>query len=76
MVKIKKTWQEKLQDSKDLPRVEEVTAGMSQRWGTGTVVIPAPIEVDGIMRSVPAGKLITINRIREILAKRHNASLG
>ena len=44
--------------------------------GTGTVVIPAPLEVDGIMRQVPEGKLITINQIREILAKRHNASFG
>ena len=76
MAKLKKTWREKLQDSKDLPRVAEVTPEMSQRWGTGTVVIPAPIEVDEIMRSVPAGKLITINRIREILAERHHATFG
>ena len=37
---------------------------MSQRWGTGTFVIPAPLEVDAIMRKVPKGKLITINEIR------------
>jgi len=76
MAKLKKTWREKLLDSKDLPRVGEVTPAMSQKWGTGTFVIPAPIEVDSLMRSVPVGKLITINRIREILAKRHNASFG
>ena len=49
---------------------------MSQRWGTGTVVIPAPREVDEIMRKVPRGKLITINQIRERLAKRHGATIG
>lgn len=76
MAKLKKSWREKLLDSKDLPRVAEVSPAMSQRWGTGTFVIPAPIEVDEIMRSVPKGKLITINRIREILAKKHNASFG
>jgi len=76
MSKLKKTWREKLLDSKDLPRVAEVTPEMSQRWGTGTVVIPAPIEVDEIMRGVPTGKLITINRIREILAERHHATFG
>ena len=62
MAKLKKSWREKLADDKDLPRVVEITANMSQRWGTGTVVIPAPREVDEIMRSVPRGKLITINQ--------------
>ncbi len=76
MPKLRKSWKEKLLDSKGGPRVVEVTPAMSQRWGTGTVVIPAPLEVDGIMREVPAGKLITINQIREKLAKRHNASFG
>ena len=76
MVKLRKSWREKLADDKDLPRVVEITGKMSQRWGTGTVVIPAPREVDEIMRAVPRGKLITINQIREMLAKRHGASVG
>ncbi len=49
---------------------------MSKRWGTGTCVIPAPIEVDEIMRSVPKGRLITINQIRESLARKHGATIG
>jgi len=76
MVKVKKSWQEKLADSKGLPKVEEITDKMSQRWGTGTVVIPAPIEVDEIMKKVPKGKLITVNRIRGILAQKHGATIG
>jgi len=40
------------------------------------VVIPAPREVDEIMRSVPRGRLTTINQIRARLAKRHGASIG
>jgi hypothetical protein len=76
MPKLPKSWKEKLLDSKDFPKVVEVTPEMSQRWGTGTVVIPAPLEVDGIMKQVPEGKLITINLIREKLAKRHHASFG
>lgn len=72
----RKSWQEKLADDKDLPRVVEITGKMSQRWGTGTVVIPAPREVDEIMRKVPKGKLVTINQIREILAKKHHATIG
>jgi hypothetical protein len=76
MAKLKKSWREKLADDKDLPKVVEIKPNMSQRWGTGTVVIPAPREVDEIMRSVPKGKLITINHIRERLAKRHGATIG
>jgi len=72
----KKSWTEKLADSKDLPRVEEITEKMSKRWGTGTVVIPAPIEVDAMMRKVPRGKLVTINEIRAALARKHGATIG
>lgn len=75
-MKPKKTWREKLADSKDLPRVEKIDAKKTKRWGTGTFVIPAPIEVDKIMRKVPKGKLITINQIRQILAKKHKAAIA
>jgi hypothetical protein len=71
-----KSWSEKLKDSKDLPKVEKITEKMSRRWGSGTVVIPAPIEVDEIMKKVPKGKLITINEIRSALAKKHKATMG
>lgn len=72
----KKSWVEKLKDSKDLPRVVEITEKMSKRWGTGTIVIPAPLEVDALMRKVPKGKLVAINQIREAVAKKHNATIG
>jgi len=72
----RKSWSEKLRDSKGLPKVEKITGKMSRRWGTGTVVIPAPMEVDEIMRRIPEGKLITINEIRAALAKRHKATIG
>ncbi len=75
-MKKKTTWVEKLNDSKGLPKVEKITEKMSKRWGTGTVVIPAPIEVDETMRKIPAGKLTTINDIRAALAKKHKATIG
>ena len=55
--------------------MEKISEKMSKKWGSGTVVIPAPIEVDEIMRSVPKGKLITINEIRAALAKKHGATI-
>jgi hypothetical protein len=39
------------------------------------MLIPAPPEVDAVMRRVPRGKLITINEIRTVLAARHKATM-
>ncbi|MBN1436760.1 MAG: MGMT family protein [Sedimentisphaerales bacterium] len=72
----KTSWQEKLADSKDLPRVEEIDEKKSKRWGSGTFVIPSPVEVDAIMKKVPKGKVITINEIRQILARKHKATIA
>src|SRR3974390_2194577 len=75
-MRTRKSWREKMADSKGLPRVERITVRMSARWGAGTVVIPAPREVDALMRRVPSGKLTTINEIRTALAKKHKATIG
>lgn len=72
----KKSFREKLADSGDLPRVVPISGGMRKRWGDGTIVIPAAAEVDEIMRQVRKRRLITIKRIREILAKRHGATMA
>jgi alkylated DNA nucleotide flippase Atl1 len=72
----RKSWREKLADDKDLPKVAEICGKMLSRWGAGTMVIPAPREVDAVMKKVPKGKLITINEIRAVLAKRHQATMA
>ena len=79
MAKLKVSWREKLRttaEKNDLPKVVEVNEKMSKKWGEGTCVIPSPIEVDATMKSVPEGRLITINQIRAIMAKRYNATFG
>jgi alkylated DNA nucleotide flippase Atl1 len=72
----RKSWREKLADSKDLPRVEVIPERMKAKWGRGTLVIPAPGEVDEMMRRVPKGKVTTINHIRAAIAKKHGATIG
>ncbi|MCE5329306.1 MGMT family protein [bacterium] len=72
----KKTWKEKLYNSNGLPKVQVIDENMSQRWGTGTFVIPAPLEVYEIMKSVPEGRLVTINEIRQSLAKKHGTTIS
>ena len=75
-MKKKKSWREKLADDKDLPKVGPVTGNMTKRWGTGTMVIPAPREVDALMRQVPKGRLVTINELRAALANKHKAGFA
>jgi|SRR6266850_5479019 len=75
-MKTKKSWAEKLADSKGFPKTGPVTGKMSKRWGTGTMVIPAPLEVDALMKQVPKGRLVTINELRSALASKHKADFA
>src|SRR3954464_1027089 len=70
----KRSWQEKLTDSKDFPRICD--AAKSKRGGTDTFVIPAPLEVDALMKKVRRGKLTTIDAIRKKLAKKHKTTIA
>jgi alkylated DNA nucleotide flippase Atl1 len=72
----KKSWREKLADDKGLPRVGKVTGKMTKRWGKGIMVIPAPREVDALMKQVPKGSVVTINELRAALAKKHKADFA
>lgn len=75
-MKPKKTWREKLANDKGLPKVGRVEGRMTKRWGAGVMVIPAPREVDALMKRVPRGKLTTINELRAALAKQHKADFA
>jgi hypothetical protein len=72
---MKKSWQEKLADNKGLPKVAPITGRMSRKWGEGIMVVPAPLEVDALMRQVPKGRLATIHQLREALAQKHHANV-
>ncbi len=49
---------------------------MTTRWGIGVMVIPAPHEVDALMKRVPRGKVTTINELRAALARKHKADFA
>lgn len=72
----RKTWTEKLADDKGLPKVGRIEGKMSKRWGEGTMVIPAPREVNELMRKIPRGRISTINDLRQQLAARHGVTIG
>jgi hypothetical protein len=73
---MRRSWSEKLADDKGLPKVGKVTGRMTKRWGTGVMVIPAPREVDALMKQVPKGRVVTINELRTALARRHKANFA
>ena len=75
-MKARKSWREKLADDKGLPKTGPIEGKLSTRWGTGTMVIPAPREVDEVMRLVPKGRLTTINELRAALARKHRVTIG
>jgi len=75
-MKPKKSWREKLADDKGLPKVGEATGRLSKRWGEGRFVIPAPREVDALMKQVPRGRVVTINELRATLAKQHKTDFA
>jgi hypothetical protein len=71
MASVRKSWREKLNNSKDLPKIQVFTKAKNKSMPAGTYVIPSPLEVDAVMKKVPKGKIITINEIRQILAKKY-----
>lgn len=71
----RKTWREKLADDKGLPTVAKLEGKLSQRWGTGTMDIPAPREVDAMIRTIRKGRTATLNDLRAILAKKHGVEV-
>lgn len=77
----RKTWKEKLEDSKGFPKIIEfdpkfpcgkALEKMGAKTGD-TVVLAPPSEVREIMSQVPKGRLITLNEICVRLAKRHKS---
>ncbi len=70
-------WTDKLNNTKDLPKYfDSSNDKFSRKFGEGRFVIPAPLEVDALMRKVPKGKLTTINELRTALARKHKTDFA
>jgi hypothetical protein len=72
----KKTWREKLANDNGLPKVITMDKKLSSKWGKGTCVVPAPREVDALMRTVKKGRLATIDSLRRALASKHSSTIA
>ena len=79
MASRRKSWAEKLADSKGLPQVAKITGKSRARFGASpgdTMVVPAPMEVDALRKRIPAGKLATLQELRQALAKQHGVTMA
>ncbi len=70
-----KTWKEKLHNKKEeLPEIKEITCEkLIAKTGQGKMVIPAPLEIDEIMRKVPENYLITTEQLRQYFNEKYDA---
>lgn len=69
-----KSFNEKLNDSKDMPKIIEIEDAKSiERYGGNQMLIAPPLEYNEIISKIPEGKVLTIKEIREFLAKKHGA---
>ncbi len=73
MARAKKSWREKLADSKDLPKIIKPKGKGSTQYGD-RMLVPAPLQVDAMMRKVRKGKVMTIAQMRVKLATENDAT--
>lgn len=70
----KKDFNAMLHDSKDMPKIIEITDEKSiEKYGGSRMYFAPPCDYDAVMKRVPRGKLITVGNIREYFAKQNNA---
>ena len=62
------SWRAKLEKAQE-PKLVDVPPKMVKQYGTGKMLIPRPLDVDTQIRKVEKGKLVTVGKIREKLAK-------
>jgi len=73
-MKTRKSWREKLEGAREA-RVVAIPPKMRKQLGTGTLLIPKPLDVDAMIRKVPRGKVVTLTALREKLAKAAGADV-
>ena len=72
----RKTCNEKLQSSGELPKIEDLSAKPESiaRFGGTQLLVAAPLQYNAVMAGVPEGRVITADRLRVHLAKQAGAN--
>ncbi|MBM4446065.1 MAG: MGMT family protein [Chloroflexi bacterium] len=70
MPKPRKTWRQKLEEEHpEHGKIVNIPPKMQNRFGTGKMLIPKPLDIDALINKVPKGKLVTVTQIRDKLAE-------
>jgi alkylated DNA nucleotide flippase Atl1 len=72
-MRTRKTWREKMHNP-DLPKVVDIPEKMEKRFGSGTLLIPAPVDVEDEIRAIRKGTVRTVGQIRRDLAARYGTT--
>ena len=68
--KSSKKWRDKLErDHPSHGKIVEIPPKMQKQWGSGTMVIPEPLKLDALVRTVKKGKLVTVPQLMERIAR-------
>ncbi len=66
----KLSWREKMNRP---AKVIDIPPKMQKRFGSGKMLIPCPLDVDALIRTIKRGTLSTQSQIRDRLARAHQA---
>lgn len=70
----KKDFNSMLHDNKDMPKFQIITDIKSiEKYGGSKMYFAPPIDYDKVMRKIPHGKVITVERIRKYFAEQSGA---
>ena len=72
----RKSWVDKLNDPKDLPKVVHLKGKALLRYKVKTMAIPSPQEVFSLIRQVPKGKIATTTALQSVVAREHAAGMA
>ena len=70
----KKDFNSMLHDNKDMPKFQIITDIKSiEKYGGSKMYFAPPIDYDKVMRKIPHGKVMTVERIRKYFAEQSGA---
>ncbi len=73
----KKTYQEQMRHSyPNHPIIKPIAPDMVKTWGEGMQVLPSPLEIRDVMRTIPKGKVMTAKELCTVLAKKHKVDIA
>src|SRR6266536_1787448 len=70
----RKSWCEKLERLQEA-KVVPIPESMRKRFGSGTMLIPNPMDIQALIQQVPEGRLVTQPQIRSALAEVSGANV-